>query len=162
MNKDEKYINYCIKLAELSHLQGENPFGSVLVYKDKIISYSGNKTVSTKNVTQHAELRVLLRAQKKLTPKQLSESTLYTNCEPCPMCAFMIRELKIAKVVYGFSSPYMGGHTKWNILEDKDLEQFSPVFAPSPQICAKVLEESALKKFHEAGWGDMSKVTNKK
>jgi len=155
MNQDEKFIKYSLKLAEMSALQGENPFGSVLVYKGKIVSYSGNKTNSTSNVIQHAELRVLLRAQKKLDSKELEKSTLYTNCEPCPMCAFVIRELKIGRVVYALASPYMGGHTKWNILEDQEFELFSPVFCKPPEVCAKILENSALKIFNKAGWGKM-------
>jgi len=155
MDKDEKFIKYCIKLAEISAMQGENPFGSVLVYKGKIISYSGNKTVSTSSVIQHAELRVLLRAQKKLTQEELSQSTLYTNCEPCPMCAFITRELKIGRVVYALKSPYMGGHLKWNILRDKELEKFAPVFGKPPKVCGKILENSAKKVFNNAGWGEM-------
>lgn len=59
------------------------------------------------------------------------------------MCAFMAREYKVSKIVYALPSPFMGGHSKWNIMEDKGLEQFPPFFASVPEVIGGVLEEEA-------------------
>jgi len=65
----------------------------------------------------------------------------------------MIREHKIGKVVFALSSPYMGGYTKWKILQDKELEKVKPYFSAPPQIVAGVLAEEAKKVFKKAGLG---------
>lgn len=157
MTKDEKFMLRCIELAEKSVKEGEAPFGSLVVVDNKIIAESGNKIFKTKDITQHAEMRVILAAQKKFKSFDLSKCTIYTNCEPCPMCAFMIRELKFKRVVYSSKSPYMGGHSKWNILEDTELEKFNPVFNKPPKVVGGVLAEKAMEIFRRAGWGPMFK-----
>ena len=63
--------------------------------------------------------------------------------EPCPMCSFMIREHKIKKVVFALPSPFMGGHSKWNILADTELSHFSPFFASPPKVIGPILEKEA-------------------
>jgi tRNA(adenine34) deaminase len=64
------------------------------------------------------------------------------NAEPCAMCAFAIRESRIRRVVYGLSSPHMGGTTKWNILADMDLSRAMPeVYATPPEILSGYMEQ---------------------
>ena len=162
MNNDEKFMLRCIELAEQSIEFGESPFGSVVVYRNNIISESGNRIFSSKDPTQHAEMRAILEAQRIFGSSDLSKCTLYTICEPCPMCSFLIRELKFKRVVYGLKSPYMGGHNKWNILEDKDLEKFKEVFGKPPEVVGNFLSEEAKIPFLQAGWGPMFNFKRKK
>jgi len=44
-------------------------------------------------------------------------------------------------------SPFMGGYTKWNILEDKEIAEFKPFFGPVPEVISGLLEEEAKKIF---------------
>ena len=37
----------------------------------------------------------------------------------------MIREYRISRVVFAIMSPFMGGYSKWNILEDDELTKFT-------------------------------------
>ena len=154
---DKKFMLRCIELAEKSVDEEESPFGSVVTLNNKVLAESGNKTIKTRDITQHAEMRVILKAQKILSPSELTKCTLYTNCEPCPMCAFMIRELKFKRVVYAMVSPHMGGENKWNILKDKKLECFKPVFGKPPEVIGGFLKIIAKKTFDRAGWGPMFK-----
>ena len=49
------------------------------------------------------------------------------------MCAFAIREAQIERVVYGLTSPVMGGATKWDILSDDGLSSVIPeIFGRRP------------------------------
>lgn len=155
MTKDEKFIARCIELATQSVKRGEAPFGALVVMGNKIIAESGNRVIEKKDVTQHAEMRVILQTQKKFNSFNLSKCTLYTNCEPCPLCSFMVRELKFRRVVYSLKSPYMGGHSKWNILEDRGLEKFRPVFCKPPRVVSGILREKAKEVFRKAGWRAM-------
>ena len=63
------------------------------------------------------------------------------------MCSFMIREFKIKRVVFALSSPFMGGYSKWNVLEDTELSQFKPFFGEPPEVLPNVLEGEAKKVF---------------
>ncbi len=147
----EKHIKRCIELAEESLNRGDNPFGSVIVCGDEIIAEEGNE-ITENDITNHAEIVAMRKAQKILKTNDLSNCTIYSNCEPCPMCAFMMRELKFKTVVFSLTSKYMGGYSKWNILEDKELERFAPVFSKPPKVIVGILKEEAEKTFRKAGW----------
>lgn len=146
---DEKLIRRCIKLAEISKQKGDNAFGSLITKGDKVLVESGNSRYIDNDATNHAEILVMRQVQKLLGTDDLSECTIYSNCEPCPMCSFMIRELKIKKVVFGAYSPFMGGYSKWNILQDPHLEKLEPYFGGIPEVKGGILEKEAEKLFQE-------------
>lgn len=148
---DKKHIKRCIELSQKALERGDNPFGALIANEDGVLVESENK-IKENDVTNHAEIMVMRKAQKMLETDDLSDYTIYSNCEPCPMCAFMIRELKFKRVVFAIRSPYMGGYSKWNILEDKDLLKFKPIFTDPPEIIAGLLEEEAAEVFKRAGW----------
>jgi tRNA(adenine34) deaminase len=154
MKNDEFYIKKCIALAQMSVKKGEAPFGSLIVRNGKIIVTSTNANEKKHDVTCHAEIMVMRKAQKKLDTKDLSDCEIYSNCEPCPMCSFMMRELHFKRVVYGVRSPNMGGHTRWNILQDKGLSQIKPFFADEPEVVGGVLEKECKDTYLKIGWGD--------
>jgi tRNA(adenine34) deaminase len=52
----------------------------------------------------------------------------------------MIREYKISRVVFALHSPFMGGYTKWGILQDDELEKFKPFFGDPPVVSAGFME----------------------
>lgn len=142
----EKYIQRCIELAESALNAGELPFGSVVVRDGKIIAESRQRVKSISDITRHAEILALLKARKLLIPKELEKCVLYSSVEPCPMCSFAIRELKLKKVVFALSSPIMGGYTKFHVLQDKGLNVKLPkYFGRPPVIISGVLEKEALK-----------------
>jgi len=154
MKNDEFYIKKCIELAEKSVKKGEAPFGSLIVKDGKIIVAVTNANEKNGDVTSHAEIMAMRKAQKKLKTKDLKDCEIYSNCEPCPMCSFMMRELHFKKVVFGVRSPNMGGFSKWNILKDKGLARFKPLFSDEPEVVGGVLEKECRKTYAKIGWGD--------
>jgi tRNA(adenine34) deaminase len=147
----EKYIRRCLELAEESLERGDNPFGCVIVCDNKIIVESGNN-IAKNDVTNHAEIVAMRKAQEILGTSDLSNCIIYSNCEPCPMCAFMMRELKFNTVVFSLLSPHLGGYSKWNVLQDSGLARFEPVFSSPPHIVHGVLKKEAEEIFRRAGW----------
>ena len=141
MTEDEKFIRHCIALSQQAIDSGDAPFGSVVTKNGQIVAEASNEAAS--QVSNHAEILVLNKAAEALGTHDLFGCTLYTNCEPCPMCAFMIREYKIERVVFALPSPFMGGYTKWNILEDPELGKFPPFFSEQPEVVGSVLESEA-------------------
>lgn len=51
--------------------------------------------------SSHAEVRVLRASCKKLKTLSLRGHTLYTTCEPCPMCMSMALWSAVDRVVFG-------------------------------------------------------------
>lgn len=78
------------------------PFGAVIIDKEgKIISTGNNKVIKTNDPTAHAEIVAIRKACSKLKINDLSEYTLYSSCEPCPMCLSAIVWANIKNVYYG-------------------------------------------------------------
>ena len=145
--RDEEHIRKCIALSQQALDAGDAPFGSIIVRNGEIVAEAQNDYNS--KITEHAEIIALNRAHEALGTSTLADCTLYTSCEPCPMCSFMIREFKISRVVFGLQSLYMGGYSKWNILQDEELENLPPFFAAPPEVVGPVLEEEAKKVLPE-------------
>jgi guanine deaminase len=77
------------------------PFGTVLVYKGKIISKGHNTVLKDNDATCHAEMNVIRKASKKVKDFDLSGCEIYTTGQPCKMCEAAINWAKIKKVYYG-------------------------------------------------------------
>ncbi|HTH47089.1 MAG TPA: nucleoside deaminase [Candidatus Limnocylindria bacterium] len=60
-----------------------------------------NAVATEHDPSSHAEVRVLRAACKKLRKLSLAGYTLYTTCEPCPMCMSMALWSQIDRVVFG-------------------------------------------------------------
>lgn len=132
-------------LSKMSVARGDAPFGSVVTKNGRAVSEASND--KNTRINHHAEILALNKAADILGTTDLTGCTLYTNCEPCPMCAFMIREHKISRVVFALASPFMGGFSKWNILTDVELWKFQPFFGPPPTVIGPVLEAKARSVF---------------
>lgn len=76
------------------------PFGAVVVKNDIIIAEGNNFVTSTNDPTAHAEVVAIRKACEKLGHFQLSGCTIYTSCEPCPMCLGAIYWARPDRVVY--------------------------------------------------------------
>lgn len=144
-SQDKKFIKRCIELSEEAVKKGDKPFGCVITKGGKIIVEASND--SENRVNHHAEILAMNKAHDFLKTHNLSACTLYSNCEPCPMCSFMIREFKLKKVIFALPSPFMGGFSRWKILEDKTMAKFKPFFGEPPIVISGVLESEAKKVF---------------
>lgn len=99
----DKNMNIALECAEkgIEEKKG-GPFGAVIVDKNgKIISSGSNEVLKNNDPTAHAEVVAIRSACEKLNTYDLSECTLYTTCEPCPMCLSAIIWANIKEVYYG-------------------------------------------------------------
>jgi len=101
-NIHKKFIKAAVKAAlnGLDNNEG-GPFGCVIVKDGKIVGRGNNKVTSTNDPTAHAEIIAIRDACKNLNSFQLTGCTLYTSCEPCPMCLGAIYWARPDKVYYG-------------------------------------------------------------
>jgi tRNA(Arg) A34 adenosine deaminase TadA len=125
------YMKEAIRLASENIENGGGPFGAVVVLDDKIIGQGGNRVTSTNDPTAHAEVVAIRDACTKLNTFSLKGATMYTSCEPCPMCLAAIYWARIEKVYYGnnrkdaaeigFSDEYIYNQFEFSN-EEKDLK----------------------------------------
>lgn len=134
----------CIELSKMAGKLGEFPFAALICRNEDVIVESVNRVAREADVTRHAEIVAISEAQKILGRKDLSDCTIYSNVEPCPMCSFPIRETRIGKVVYAIKSPMMGGHSKFSVLSDREISKVMPeVFGDVPEVIAGLLHREA-------------------
>src|SRR5215216_3957528 len=145
---DLKMMRRCVELSADAVRAHELPFSCVICRDGQVIVETTNRVARDADVTRHAEIIAISQAQRILGRKDLSDCTLYSNVEPCPMCSFMIRETRIRRVVFSLKSPVMGGYSRWDILSDHGLSSRMPeLFGPSPEIAAEVLTADAAKEW---------------
>lgn len=95
--KHLQFLRESIKIARRALQNGRHPFGCILVSEDgEILFTQGN--IDTLN---HAEATLCRTAWTNLAPPELWKCTLYTNFEPCAMCAGSIYWANIGTIVYG-------------------------------------------------------------
>ena len=80
---------------------GGGPFGAVVVQGGRIIGEGRNNVVPGADPTQHAEIVAIRAACAALGTHDLAGATMYTSCEPCPMCLGAIWWSRITTIVYG-------------------------------------------------------------
>jgi tRNA(adenine34) deaminase len=139
---DRRMMTRCIELSKRSGESGEYPYAAVICRDGKVVAESTNRVSHERDVTRHAEIVAISLAQKALATISLDDCAIYVNAEPCAMCSFAVRESRIGRVVYGLSSPHMGGKTKWHVLTDTDISEAMPeVYAPPPEIVSGYMEQ---------------------
>lgn len=100
---DEMFMREAIKICEKGINKGQSPFGAVIVCNGNIIAKGHNQVWKNTDVTAHAEIITIRKANKKVKDIYLKGCTLYSTTEPCPMCFSAIHWAGIDKVVYGAS-----------------------------------------------------------
>ena len=90
-----------IELAENGMEKGYGgPFGAVVVKDGEIIGEGYNSVIRSNDPTAHAEVLAIRNACENLGSFELKDCTIYTSCEPCPMCLGAIYWARLKKVFY--------------------------------------------------------------
>ena len=100
---DLKFMKLAIAKAKQGIKKGQTPFGACIVRNGKVIAASHNRVWQTTDITAHAEIDAIRQACRKLKTIDLTGSTMYSTCEPCPMCFAAIHWARINTIVFGAS-----------------------------------------------------------
>lgn len=146
---DEKYIKRAIELALQAREAGNHPFGALLVNDDQIVLESQNCVITSKDVTLHAELKLVSEASQKFSKDFLKKCVLYTSTEPCAMCAGAIYWASIRKVVFGLRAKTLGELAHGSLVVS--CNQIFSFGKDKVKVLGPVLEEDA-KRPHIDFW----------
>lgn len=98
---DEKYIRLAIAKAREGIAKGQSPFGVCLVKSGKIVACAHNQVRANNDPTAHAEIQAIREATRKMKKfDSLKGATIYSTCEPCPMCFAACHWAGIRRIVY--------------------------------------------------------------
>lgn len=129
----------CLELALNARASGNTPVGAVVVMEGEVIAEAEEEVPTGLDPTAHAEVLAIRRACQALGTLDLSNTTLYTTAEPCWLCSYAVRQANLARVVYGRTSPPVGGVTStYPILLTTDV----PSWGKPPEVLGGVLEEA--------------------
>jgi tRNA(Arg) A34 adenosine deaminase TadA len=100
--QDARFMTRALDLAEAAVTRGQTPFGAVVVDPEGQVAGEGHNTVrADRDPTAHGEIVAIRAAWRRLGAWQrLAGSTLYTSCEPCLLCSFVIAQIGIGRVVF--------------------------------------------------------------
>lgn len=113
---EEKYMRMAAEISFNNIDRGGGPFGAVIVRDGEVVATGANTVTLDNDPTAHAEVNAIRHACHKLKTFQLSGCTVYSSCEPCPMCLSALYWAGVRKVFYG------------NTKEDAEAIDFSDKF----------------------------------
>lgn len=98
---DAEFLRVAIAKAREGIAAGQSPFGAVAARDGAVVAAAHNTVWRDTDPTAHAEVNCIRAAARALRTIDLCGCTLYSTCEPCPMCLSAIHWSKIRRVVYG-------------------------------------------------------------
>lgn len=105
---DIEYMKLALEQARLAGELGEVPIGAVVVCDHRVVACAHNRREIDADPAGHAEFIALKEAAAALGRWRLSDATVYVTLEPCPMCAGLMHQARIARCVYGAADPKAG------------------------------------------------------
>lgn len=128
----EQYLATSIGLATANVLNSGGPFGAVVVTADGRAFEGVNRVTASNDPTAHAEVTAIRNACAQLETFDLSGATLYTSCEPCPMCLSSALWARIDRVFYAAdrhdaASAGFDDAVFYEYFENRDRDALMPV-----------------------------------
>ena len=108
------YMNYELFMGEAlaearqAAARGAPAVGAIAVMNDAMVARGANRVREAADPTAHAVIAALREAARKLGTPRLSEVTIFTTLEPCPMCVGALLECDVAALVYAAPNPVCG------------------------------------------------------
>jgi tRNA(adenine34) deaminase len=101
-------MDQALDLARAAAAAGEVPVGCVVVRNGDVIAGAGNRTLTDRDPTAHAEMLAIRQAARALGSERLTDCDLYVTLEPCTMCAAAISFARIRRLYFGAADPKGG------------------------------------------------------
>lgn len=100
MQTPAQYLARAVALATDNVRSAGGPFGAIVVSADGRVFEGTNRVTANLDPSAHAEVTAIRNACQGLGTFDLSGATLYTSCEPCPMCLATSLWARVDRVYY--------------------------------------------------------------
>jgi len=100
---DEDWMRVAIAAAREGIAAGQTPFGAAIVRGGELVIAAHNVVWQTTDSTAHAEVAAIREACRRAGGIDLAGCSIYSTCEPCPMCFSACHWAKLDRIVYGAS-----------------------------------------------------------
>jgi tRNA(adenine34) deaminase len=150
-----------IGLARRAFDAGEVPVGAVVyeTLSGRVVGEGRNAREHGHDPSAHAEVLAITRAAKALGSWRLDACTLVVTLEPCAMCAGLIVNARLGRVVFGAPDAKAGfAGSLGNLLDDPRLNHRVPTVGG---VCAEASSE-LLRDFFAAARGADRKLKEHK
>jgi guanine deaminase len=98
---DATHLARAVELAVQNVAAGGGPFGALIVGADgSVLAEGQNRVTRDLDPTAHAEVVAIRRACQAVGAFSLAGATLYTSCEPCPLCLSAALWARVDRVVF--------------------------------------------------------------
>jgi guanine deaminase len=97
---DARWLARAIDLAVANVADGGGPFGALIVRDGEIVAEGQNRVTRDLDPTAHAEVVAIRAACAAVGDFSLAGTTLYTSCEPCPLCLSASLWARVDRVVF--------------------------------------------------------------
>ncbi len=128
-------------IEEAKKAKKDIPVGAVIVRDNKILASAHNEKELNNDVTSHAEIVAIRKAEQILENWRLEDCEMYVTLEPCPMCAWAIIQSRIKNLYFGsFDKNYGAFSSKLDLREisTSNLKIYGGIMEDE---CDKILEE---------------------
>ena len=106
---DAFFMKAALLEAQEAFSAGEVPIGAVAVENGIIIARGRNRVEECSSVSCHAEFEVIRMVEKLRGDWRMQGITIYVTKEPCPMCAGMLVNSRVSRIVFGLTDSKTGG-----------------------------------------------------
>ena len=100
IDADRHFLQHCIDRATESAGTDGGPFAALVVLDNTVVGEGCNRVTAHCDPTAHAEVMAIRAAASRLRNPHLAGATLYTSCEPCPLCLSAALWAHIDRIVY--------------------------------------------------------------
>lgn len=97
---DARWLARTIELATENVANAGGPFGAIIVRDGVVIGEGQNRVTANLDPTAHAEVVAIRAACQNIGDFALAGATLYTSCEPCPLCLAASLWARVDRVVF--------------------------------------------------------------
>jgi guanine deaminase len=97
---DLAFLQQAVELARVNGAAGQLPFGAVIANGEDVVATGVNTSLADNDPTAHGEVVAVRAACRELGTITLAGTTLYTSCEPCPICHTVAIAAEVDRIIY--------------------------------------------------------------
>ncbi len=158
---DTRWLDHAIKLAEQAATIGEVPVGAVVYTTStgELLGEGANRREIDADPSAHAEVIAIRAAASAQENWRLNDATLVVTLEPCSMCAGLIVNARIGRVVFATLDPKAGAcGSVLDVLTQPKLNHQPTIIRPT-QANADVLRTAECAEMLRAFFRSLRKPT---